>query len=66
MECLKTLFCAQQALVDANVERKVTMTEAVAKVRELLLCGRSIIKSDNFEMTLKLTTKVQRITDLFE
>lgn len=44
--------CALQTLVDANVEQKVTLTDVMATVRELLESVRSSNKSD---YSLKIT-----------
>lgn len=57
---------ALQTLVSANVERNVTLTEAMAKVRELLGSGRSYNKSGYSMKIFKLTREVQRPTQFVE
>lgn len=44
LACFKELVSALQALVNANVKRKVTIKEAMQKDRALLASGRSINK----------------------
>lgn len=49
---------ALQPTVNANVERKVTITNAMGKVRELRECGRSVDQSDYSVEISKLTREV--------
>lgn len=55
-----------QTLVNANVERVVSLTFDMAKVRELLESGHSISKSDCSVKASKLTREVRRLTGLVE
>lgn len=55
---------ALQALVNANVERKVTLTEIMATVRELFKSDRSINGPVYSVKIPKMTREVQRLTSL--
>lgn len=55
------LIRALKALVHANMDRKVTLTDAMVNIRELLECNRSIQHSDYFVMILKPTQEKQRV-----
>lgn len=46
--------CALHTLGNANVQRKVSLTEAIAKVRNLLESVRSI---DNYDYSMKVSGK---------
>lgn len=54
-------FRALQALVNANVERMVTLADAMSKVEKLLESGLSINRSDYSVKISKLTREVQRL-----
>lgn len=57
---------ALQPLVIANVERKVTLEDAMTAIRELSEGGRNIQKSDYSVKNEKLTLEIQRSTGLVE
>lgn len=50
---------ALRFLVNANVERKLTSTDSMAKIRKLLESGLSIHRSDYFVKISKLAREVQ-------
>lgn len=58
--------CSLQALVNGNVERMMSLTEAMTRARKLLENDRSINKSDYSVKIPKLTAKVQRLTGVVE
>lgn len=55
---------ALQSLVNATVERKVTLKGAMAKIRGLLESGRSINWSDHSVKVSKLTREAQLLSGL--
>lgn len=57
-------ICALQTLVNANVERKVTSTVVMKKIRQLFESGRSIDRSDYSVKISKLARSVQRLSEL--
>lgn len=59
-------ICVLQALIYANIDRKVTLKKAMETVRELLECRRCIDRLEWSVKILILAEKVQRLTDLVE
>lgn len=59
-------FCALQASVNENVDRKVTLTDAITKIRELLQISLSINLSDYSVKISKVAREVQRLSILVE
>lgn len=58
--------CSLQALVNANVKRKVTLMDAMTTLRKLLESDCTISKSDNSVNISNLTREIQRLTCLVE
>lgn len=54
-----------QALINAKVERKLTITDSMTSLNELESC-RSIKKFDYSGKILKLTRNVQQVADLVD
>lgn len=57
---------AQQTMVAANVEQKVTSTGAIEKICQLLEIGRSINRLDYSMNIAKLTQGMQRLSGLVD
>lgn len=63
---VKEHVCALQTLVNANVKRKLTLTDPVAKIKRLLQSGRLIDGSDFSVNIAKLKGEVHQLTGLIE
>lgn len=57
-------FISPQAIVNDNVERKVTLKDSMKTERELLKIGRSIDGSEHSVKIAKVTKEIQRMTGL--
>lgn len=66
LACLEKHVRLLQTLVNANVERKITLTNSMGKTMELFGSGRSIDRLDYSVKIEKLTREVQRLTGLVE
>lgn len=59
LACFEEQVCSQQASINANVERKKTITNVVSKIGQLHESGRSINRSDYSLEILKLSGGVE-------
>lgn len=66
LACFEEHVRALQALVNSNLERRVTSKDALKKVEGLLDSDGSIIKSDYSGKISKMTREVHRLTDLLQ